>query len=120
MLFAINDDQIGEYGRIEIAIRYLVYSSEPRNYLPIYSWKEVLKFIADGYFPEFLEYETVPRWVENMPYDGDQKIKKRLIKKWCKKLFNDFGEPERVKIIHSNFDKWLERIDNGEEVDFSY
>ncbi len=124
MIFAINDDQIGEYGRIEVAIRELRYSTEPRDYIPICSWQEMMRLmIEDGFYPEFIEYDSLPWWFEGIVYNQcpvSDLVKPRIFKKWCKKLFEKYGEPKRTAIIAKRFDQWCDSLSEENIPDFSY
>jgi len=118
VIFCENHDQIGEYGRIEVVIRDLVYSTEPRAYLPIYDFNEFMRLISEeAYWPEFVN--NLPTWLEPIcgyPDDLKHYVKKRVFKKWAKKIFKLYGEPERIEKIHNDFELWLDSI--NDETDF--
>lgn len=118
MIFCENHDQIGEYGRIEVVIRDLVYSIEPRVCLPIYDFNELMRLISEeAYFPEFVPDH--PKWLEPIcgyPDALKHYVKKRVFKKWVKKIFKLYGEPDRIEKIHNDFELWLDSI--NDETDF--
>jgi hypothetical protein len=118
MIFCEFNDQVDEYGRIEVVIRNLVYSTEPRAYLPIYDFNEFMRFISEeAYWPDFVK--KIPSWLEPIcgyPDSLKHYVKKRVFKKWAKKIFNLYGEADRVEKIHNDFESWLDSI--NDETDF--
>lgn len=122
MIFAIKDDQVDEYGRIEVDIRYFTVSRQSRKQLPVFGWREIMDLMIDeGFYPEF--ECSIPSWVEGVAYNRkniNSIVKPRIFKKWCKKLFNKYGEPERVLEIDEKFDEWLDSLDEENSSDFVY
>jgi hypothetical protein len=127
MIFFKNDDQIGDYGRIEIAMRYFIYSKDPMVQIPFCSVDEMMEYATEhGAWPEFCESEVkIPEWYGEHIYGTSLKdlgVSRRRFKKFLNKIFIKYGEPDRVEKIAKDWNDYLAKFDSSEglEFDFSY
>ena len=97
MIFQSYDTQTGEYGRIEIEFKDLTQSTEWKkgDCLPVYEWQELLSLVKDGYCPDFFDL------------DEDVDVDQRKLRNACKAAFKKYGESNRVKKIHADWDEWF-------------
>ena len=99
---------------IDMEFKELHLGNYGTDRMPINNHEDLAYMLIDGYWPSFLDDEKIPVWL----YDRVLSVKKRVVKKFSKKLFYEFGEPEKtVKIvndINDYFDSLPEYGDEGE------
>lgn len=110
MIFAHYEEQRSFDEYIDMTFKELHYRAnyEAGEGLPLWDQREVFDFVIDGYWPDFGD---MPRWVEIMLDCNKPRIQRRRLKKWCKKLFDQYGENEKVKILYAEFESELEEFE---------
>lgn len=112
MLYLYNDEQRSFPEYVDFYIKEIV--SKPlrsEDQLPLCNWRDFMEYLYEGYCPSFLPSNyKFPSCVETA-FDRDGTTNKRMFKKWCKKVFEQYGEPEKAcKIVQAAWEEW-ERID---------
>ena len=122
MIFFENNDQIGDYGRVEIAMRYFVYSTQPKQQIPVCSVEEMMQLaIEERAWPEFVDPDSVPDWYEELVYGKSLKrlgVSRRRLKKFLGKIFLKYGEPTKVEKIAKDYNNYWRKLDEAVYFDF--
>ena len=108
MIYVHYDTQSSFPGYIDMEFKELTLRKT--SGLPIDCVRDLTDMFYDGYFPDFIDYDELPSWLENLGRHPES-VKRRIVKKLASKIFDKYGDKESATKEHEEFIKHMEELE---------